>query len=208
MADNEEKLIDSEESEAKVAKRSSESLERNKSAEKSKSEMKRDEADLARKGEAAERKIKAELEKKEADLARKQEKSKEAEEKKAEKEKELSEKKEPKGPLTKTEKKRVYKKELNKIQSQLPAGSRAFSKVVHNPVVETVSNAAEKTVLRPSVLIGGAVVGIGLGIVIYVAARVYGYIIPNWMLLALLVIGGVLGVLIEMVLKLAGRSKS
>jgi hypothetical protein len=205
MAADEEKLVERQESEAKLSKSSSESLERNRSAEKSKAEQKRDEADLARKGEAAERKIKAELEKKESDLARKQEKSKEAEEKKSEKAKEVEKK--PKTPLTKAEQKRVYKKELGKIQTQLPAGSRAFSKVVHNPVVETVSNAAEKTILRPSVLIGGAVVGIGMGLVVYFAARVYGYPLPNWLLLVLLILGGVLGVLIELILKLAGKTR-
>ena len=44
-------------------------------------------------------------------------------------------------PLTKKDIEASYKKTLENVQDQLSAPSRAFSKVIHNPVVEKTSDA-------------------------------------------------------------------
>lgn len=91
----------------------------------------------------------------------------------------------------------MYKREIKNVQSQLPRGSRTFSKVVHNAAVERVSDAAGKTVFRPSALIGGAVTGLILGITVYLIARFYGYVMPSLLLVVLLLVGAILGVIVE-----------
>jgi len=174
-------------------------LEKKKSPEKNitKAEIEKGERDLALKREQAEKHLGAEREKRELDLARDKEK---AAEKQAEK---VPEKKDPKS-YTPAQKKTVYKTQMKHVQAQLPRGSRAFSKVIHNTAVEKVSDVAGKTIFRPSALVGGAVTGLVLGGSVYVIAQFYGYssFVESWMLPILLIIGAVLGVAVELIINL------
>lgn len=191
MADNNpEKLNESRESQPEVKKLD---LERAKTPEKnvSKAEISKKESDLAKRGEQAEKKLSAEKEKRELDLAKDKERAK--------KENDVETKQKDAASYTKAEKKAVYKKELKNVRAQLPRGSRTFSKVVHNPVVEKVSDATAKTIFRPSALIGGALTGLALGVAVYILARYYGYVIPNLTLVLLLVVGALLGVIVEFI---------
>ena len=174
------------------------SLEKAKTPEKklTKAEKEKSELEIAKRGEQAEKKIAAEKEKRELDLAKAQEQAK----------KEKGEKRDEdvKSPsqYTKQEKKQAYRKEIKKVQSQLPKGARTFSKIVHNPVVEAVSDATAKTIFRPSALIGGSVTGLVFGLGIYLVARYYGYPISTLTLVLLLVVGAILGVIVELVVKM------
>lgn len=174
-------------------------LERSKSPEVSKAEIEAGEKDLAKRGEAAERKLSAEK-KKEADI--------EKENKNVEKAEHKSPKAKVPASFTKKEKSQVYRKEIKTVQAQLPRSSRVFSKVVHNAAVEKVSDAAGKTVLRPSALVGGAVVGLAAGITVYTIARYYGYYMPSWLLPILLILGALLGVAAELILNRLRPDKS
>ena len=71
-----------------------------------------------------------------------------ARQEKQQEQKESKEIKEDK-PLTKKDIEASYKKTLENVQDQLSAPSRAFSKVIHNPVVEKTSDAIGNTVARP-----------------------------------------------------------
>ena len=157
----------------------------------SKAEKEAGEKELARRHEAAERKLSAEK-KKESDLERKKEDIEKIEKRPP--------KAKPAASFSKKEKAVVYKKQIKTVQAQLPRSSRAFSKVIHNSAVEKVSDVAGKTVLRPSALVGGAVVGLAAGITVYFVARYYGYFMPNWLLPILLVLGGVIGVAAELII--------
>ncbi len=177
-------------------------LEKEKAPEVSKAEIEAGEKDLARRHEAAEKNLSAEK-KREAEAEKKREAELEKERKDAEKIEKV-EKKPPKAKpaasYTKKEKAAVYKKEVKMVQAQLPRRSRTFSKVIHNPAVEKVSDVAGKTVLRPSALIGGSVVGLAAGITVYAIARYYNYGMPNWLLPILLLLGALLGVAAELIL--------
>lgn len=190
---NSEKLRDS--GAERVENTELKNLERAKTPEKklTKAEIEKGEREIANKGEQAEKKIAAEREKRELELAKQQERAKN--------EKGEQRDKDVKSPskYTKQEKKQAYKKEIKKVQSQLPRGSRAFSKVVHNPVIETISDATAKTIFRPSALIGGSITGLVLGLIIYLVARYYGYPISTMTLVLLLIVGAVLGVIVELI---------
>ncbi len=170
-------------------------LELSKSKEKKpiKAEVQKKESELAQKGHEAEKVLRAEKEKHKLELAKEKEK--------AEKEKHEKPEREEKPPAkyTKAEKKTAYKKEIKKVQNQLPKRSRTFSKFVHNPVVESVSDVAGKTIFRPSVLIGGSVTGLVLGLVVYIVAVYYGYLIPSITLVLFLLVGAVLGAVVEFI---------
>lgn len=169
----------------------------------SKAEIKEAKSEISEKGHEAEAKLAKEAEREETELkkAKQLDKAKDNQEKKKDADAKKSEKRQPRVASTPKERKRAYKHEMRQVQAQLSPGARTFSKVVHNSAVETTSDVAEKTVLRPSVLIGGAVVGILLGGLIYYSAHHYGYPIPSWSLVFFLVIGGLLGVIIEFLLK-------
>jgi len=127
---------------------------------------------------------------------------------------EISKKRHPaaeiKAPVSYTpkQKKAVYKKQIKIAQSHLPAPARVFSKIIHNPAIEKLSDATAKTLFRPSALVGGALFGLIFGIAIYTAAQYFGYIMPNWTLMILLVVGALLGVFLETLSKLLTRNKS
>jgi hypothetical protein len=99
---------------------------------------------------------------------------------------------------TKHVKKEQYKATMRRVEGRLPAYQRGFSKVIHNPVVDAVSNVAGKTVARPSGLLGGAIAAfIGL-LVIYLNARRIGFEYPSGAAFIFFIsVGWLSGVMIE-----------
>lgn len=91
---------------------------------------------------------------------------------------------------------------LTRTRKQLSAPGRLISRIIHQPVVEAVSSAAEKTIARPSgFLIGSIVACAGSAIFLY-AARTYGFRY-NFLTIIFLFVGGyLLGTTIELVWRL------
>lgn len=102
----------------------------------------------------------------------------------------------------------AFKRTLKRTQNRLPKPARAFSRFVHQPAVETVSEIAAATVARPSgVLAGGIASLIGTSVFLWIA-RHYGYEF-NFLLFAALFVGGfIVGLLVELIVRLLNRGKS
>ncbi len=102
----------------------------------------------------------------------------------------------------------AYKHTIRKIRSQLKAPDRVLSRIVHQPVVDAVSNATAKTVARPSGFLGGSIVAfIGSAAFLYMARR-YGFTY-NYAVVFMLFVGGfALGIILELFLRLVFRRKS
>lgn len=90
-------------------------------------------------------------------------------------------------------------RQLKQVQRQLPAVDRRLSKVIHQPVIRAVSEAAASTVSRPSGLLGG-------GLVAFVGSAAYLYFarhigLPyNYFVFTLLFVGGfVIGLALEFI---------
>lgn len=98
-----------------------------------------------------------------------------------------------------------YKQTLKSTRRKLTTPERAFSKVIHQPVVETVSDFAGGTVARPSGLLVGGLVSAAASLVVLYICRHYGY--EYNFLIGLAGMGGgfVLGLLSEGAYKLANR---
>jgi len=94
-----------------------------------------------------------------------------------------------------------YKQTLTSLQQRLRPASRSFSKVIHAPAVERSSEVLEKTVMRPSVTLGATWTALIVGGIFYETARHYGYHLSGFEMIAALIVGGILGVLIEMILR-------
>lgn len=101
----------------------------------------------------------------------------------------------------------AFKRTLKKTQSKLPAEQRVFSKLIHQPTVEKISDLGSKTVARPSgILFGGIFSFIGSSFFLW-ASKYYGFEY-NFLLFLIFFIGGFfLGLIVELIFKLFFRNK-
>lgn len=116
-----------------------------------------------------------------------------------------------KGPtpiaIDRTVKNKAYRKELHRIQSHLPKTQRTFSKFIHSPSIENVSEAGGKTVARPSGLLGGGIVAFVGTLLLVWTSRHYGFTYNYFVFIALLAIGFLVGVALEMIIKSLTHSR-
>jgi len=95
-------------------------------------------------------------------------------------------------------KKQEYKATMRRVESRLPVYQKAFSKVIHNRVVDSVSNVAGKTIARPSGLLGGAIAAFVGMLVVYLNARRVGFEYPvGATFIFFASVGWIIGILIE-----------
>jgi len=101
----------------------------------------------------------------------------------------------------------AYQRTLNRVRKDLSAPERSFSKVIHNKAVESFSEAAGKTVARPSgLLFGGIFAFIGSSLFLW-ATKHYGYEY-NFLLFALFFVAGfALGLLLELFFRVGKKTK-
>lgn len=101
------------------------------------------------------------------------------------------------GGISKKEKTASYKKHMKQVQAELPAPQRAFSKVIHAPIVEKTSEFIGATVARPNAILSGAVVAFFLVLAVYLIAKNLGYVLSGFETIGAFIIGWVLGVLYD-----------
>ncbi|MEO7364059.1 MAG: hypothetical protein ABIV43_00955 [Candidatus Saccharimonadales bacterium] len=106
---------------------------------------------------------------------------------------------EPASSLITPELKQATKqRQLAQVQRRLPTRSRALSRVIHQPAVRIVSEAAAATVSRPSGLLGGGLLAL-VGSIGYLYLTKHIGMTYNYFIFTLLFVGGfVLGLLIEL----------
>lgn len=98
-----------------------------------------------------------------------------------------------------------YKRGLERIQSNLSTPERLFSKAIHNPVVDSVSNVTAKTVARPSGIFGGALITLIGSLGLTYLTRHYGFTYNYLFFMFLFALGYGLGILIEALASLVRR---
>lgn len=102
-----------------------------------------------------------------------------------------------KGGISKSEKKKSYKKTLTHVQAELPAAQRAFSKVIHNPAVEKTSEVVGSTVARPNALLSGGIVAFALVLAVYIVAKTFGYPLSGFESFGAFIVGYAIGILYD-----------
>ncbi len=111
----------------------------------------------------------------------------------------------PKPHPTKFDKAAAYHQTLASLQRRLKPASRTFSKVIHAPAVEKSSEIVGKTILRPSVSLGATLTALVVGGFFYWSAKHYGFALSGSEFIIALLAGGVIGLIVEGVLKLVRR---
>lgn len=94
---------------------------------------------------------------------------------------------------TKLDKTASYNETMRSMRRRLKPASRAFSKVIHTPVVEKASEIAGATVFRPSVTLGATATALLLGGSTYLTARHYGFGLSGSEFVLALLAGGLIG---------------
>jgi hypothetical protein len=111
-------------------------------------------------------------------------------------------------PVTRFDLQQNYAHTLKSLQRTMTPVAKTFSRVIHNPAVEAVSEVAGKTVFRPSVTLGATTAATLLGGFVYFVARASGFELAGSEFWLALVVGGLIGLVIEFVyrsLALSGR---
>lgn len=101
------------------------------------------------------------------------------------------------GVVGKKERNASYKRHLKQVQAELPATQRAFSKVIHNPVVEKTSEAVGATVARPNAILAGSMVAFFAVLAVYLLAKHFGYTLSGFETIGAFVVGWVIGMLYD-----------
>lgn len=101
------------------------------------------------------------------------------------------------GVVSKKQKAAAYKKHMKALQSELPPTQRAFSKVIHNPVVEKTSEVVGATVARPNAILAGAIVAFFAVLAVYLVAKHFGYALSGFETIGAFIVGWVIGCLYD-----------
>jgi hypothetical protein len=102
----------------------------------------------------------------------------------------------------------AYRRSIKKIRSSLSPSERVLSKVVHNSVVEPVSEFSAKTIARPSGILGGGIAALaGSGVVLFMAKR-YGFEYNFTAFLVFIASGFAAGLFAELLIRLFRRKRS
>ncbi|HSX27690.1 MAG TPA: hypothetical protein VLG25_02815 [Patescibacteria group bacterium] len=108
----------------------------------------------------------------------------------------------PSGYAQKELKLNAYNRTIKHVRSQLNAPERVLSRLVHQPLVEKISDVSAVTIARPSgLLAGGFFSAIGSLVVLYMAKR-NGFTYNRLVFVILFGGGFIVGLLVELMVKL------
>lgn len=95
----------------------------------------------------------------------------------------------------------AYEQTIGRVRGDLSAAERAFSKLIHNKVIEPFSEAGARSVARPSGILGGGIAAlIGSSAVLYMA-KYYGFRYNFTVFFLLLGLGFLAGLIAELGLR-------
>lgn len=92
-----------------------------------------------------------------------------------------------------------YRTTLIHVQKHLSPTQKAFSKIVHQPFIETASEIGAKTIGRPSGILSGGLIALFGSLSIMIIARRVGFEVPSSIFAIFFVGGFLIGIIIEAV---------
>mgnify|MGYP003415802795 FL=1 len=90
-----------------------------------------------------------------------------------------------------------YKKTIEQVQKELPIGSRAFSKITHNAVVEKASDIMGVTIARPNAMLSGAIFAFIITLLAYTIAKKSGYVLSGFETIGAFILGWIIGTIYD-----------
>ncbi len=90
-----------------------------------------------------------------------------------------------------------FNRTMKTVQDQQSVPSKAFSKVIHAPVVEKTSEVVGSTIARPNAILAGSLTAFVMTLGIYLFARYYGYPLSGFETIGAFVLGWIVGILFD-----------
>jgi hypothetical protein len=100
--------------------------------------------------------------------------------------------------VTKQIKSETYKSTLKQVQKHLSPTEVWFSKFIHQPKIESISEIGAKIIARPTAIISGGLFALITSIIIIAVARHIGFTITPIIFIVLFAGGYILGVVLEL----------
>ncbi len=114
-------------------------------------------------------------------------------EKKPEQDRQTSHERRSGGSIGNRERDESFNITMQEVRAQLPAPSRAFSKLIHNKTIEKASEALGGTIARPDALLSGAVFAFSITLAVYLIAKNFGYPLSGFESIGAFILGWVIG---------------
>lgn len=106
---------------------------------------------------------------------------------------------EHKHTITKADRTQSFNTTMKEVRDQLSPAGRRFSKIIHQPTVERMSDAVGNTVARPNAILMGSLFAFLLTASLYVIARFNGYPLSGSETIASFILGWLIGLLVDYV---------
>lgn len=88
---------------------------------------------------------------------------------------------------------------MKTVEDHLTTPQRIFSKVIHNPVIERVSDVASTTIARPNAILSGSIGALLLTGTLYLMARYYGFSLSGSETILTFLAGWLLGLVFDII---------
>ena len=101
--------------------------------------------------------------------------------------------------VSKKEREASYQATMAQIRSEMNAASRAFSKVIHAPVIEKSSEVIGTSFARPNAVLAGSSCALVLVTLTYVTARTFGFQLSGFETIGAFLLGWAVGIIYDYV---------
>lgn len=99
--------------------------------------------------------------------------------------------------ISKTEQNREFNQRMKSVQRTMTPTSRAFSKVIHAPIIEKTSEVVSATVARPNAILAGSICAFLLTTAVYLLAKNIGYSLSGFETIGSFILGWAIGMLYD-----------
>lgn len=94
---------------------------------------------------------------------------------------------------------KAFEETMDVIQRQMSGPSRVFSKVIHNKVIEDVSEVTGSTIARPNAILSGSVCALLLVVGLYAHAKYIGYSLSGFETIGAFLLGWSIGLAFDFI---------
>ncbi len=98
---------------------------------------------------------------------------------------------------TNADRQQAYDEIMLETREHLPATEKVFSTVIHQPIIEKVSDVTANTVARPNAILSGSIAAFFVVLAVYLIARHFGYPLSGSEALLVFIAGWLLGNLFD-----------
>jgi len=110
--------------------------------------------------------------------------------------------------INKKQRNESYARTIKRVQTELPASSRLFSKIIHNRYVERISDIISSTIARPNAMLYGSIVAFVLTLFVYTTSKTIGYNLSGSETIVAFIVGWIIGIIFDYIKVLITGKKS